>query len=36
LGNSGGVEARPVAAHGRDYSLSVTLPPLAMVVFRAP
>jgi 1,4-alpha-glucan branching enzyme len=36
LGNGGGVEARPVAAHGRDYSLSVTLPPLAMVVFRAP
>jgi len=35
-GNFGGVEAAPVAAHGRPWSLSLTLPPLAVVAFRAP
>lgn len=36
LGNLGGVEAAPVPAHGRDYSLALTLPPLATLYFRAP
>ncbi len=34
VGNAGGLEAEPVAAHGRDYSLSVTLPPLATVYLK--
>jgi 1,4-alpha-glucan branching enzyme len=33
-GNLGGVEARPVAWHGHRQSISVTLPPLAMVAFK--
>ena len=33
-GNLGGVEARPVAAHGRPWSIGLTLPPLAVVVLR--
>ncbi len=33
-GNFGGVEAVPVPAHGRKYSLTVDLPPLAAVYFR--
>ncbi|MDD2468400.1 MAG: 1,4-alpha-glucan branching protein GlgB, partial [Desulfobulbus sp.] len=33
-GNFGGVEADAVAACGQSFSLSVTLPPLAMVAFR--
>jgi 1,4-alpha-glucan branching enzyme len=32
-GNFGGVEAGPVAMHGRPYSLTVTLPPLGAVFF---
>ncbi|BAV33692.1 glycogen branching protein [Sulfuricaulis limicola] len=36
LGNLGGVEAAPVPAHGRDYSLALTLPPLATLYLRAP
>ena len=35
LGNGGGVEAQERPAHGRSHSLVVTLPPLAMLVFRA-
>ena len=36
-GNLGGVEAAPVSVHGRRYSLTLALPPLATVVFkRAP
>ncbi|MCO5101980.1 MAG: 1,4-alpha-glucan branching protein GlgB [Burkholderiaceae bacterium] len=35
-GNLGGADAAPVAAHGRSWSLTLTLPPLAMVVFREP
>jgi len=35
-GNLGGVEAQPVPAHGRDYSLALTLPPLAALYFKAP
>ena len=34
-GNLGGAEAAPVPQHGRDYSLNLTLPPLATVVFKA-
>jgi 1,4-alpha-glucan branching enzyme len=33
-GNFGGVDASPVPFHGRDNSLSLTLPPLGIVVFR--
>jgi 1,4-alpha-glucan branching enzyme len=34
-GNMGGVEASPASFYGKfDYSLSVTLPPLAVVVFK--
>jgi len=35
-GNLGGAEAAPVGAHGRYYSLTITLPPLAVVVFKQP
>ena len=34
LGNAGGVMAEPVPRHGHEYSLALTLPPLAAVVFR--
>jgi 1,4-alpha-glucan branching enzyme len=34
VGNLGGVAADPVEAHGRPYSLCITLPPLAVVFFR--
>ena len=33
-GNVGGAEAAPVAVHGRPYSLNLTLPPLATLVFQ--
>ena len=33
VGNMGRVEARTTPCHGRPYSLSVTLPPLAVVMF---
>ena len=33
-GNFGGVKAAPVPCHGRDYMLTVTVPPLGMVVFK--
>mgnify|MGYP006311798453 FL=1 len=33
-GNLGGVEAAPVSVHGRRYSLTMALPPLAAVVFK--
>jgi 1,4-alpha-glucan branching enzyme len=33
-GNLGGVEAVPTPLHGRPYSLTVTLPPLAAVFFK--
>jgi 1,4-alpha-glucan branching enzyme len=35
MGNSGAVWADDTASHGRPASLSVTLPPLAVVVFKA-
>ncbi len=34
-GNAGGVEALPFPAHGRDWSLAITLPPLAAVFFKS-
>ncbi len=33
-GNLGGVEAKLVKAHGRDYSLSLTLPPLGVLFLK--
>jgi 1,4-alpha-glucan branching enzyme len=33
-GNAGGVAATPLPIHGRPYSLSLTLPPLGIVVFQ--
>jgi 1,4-alpha-glucan branching enzyme len=36
VGNSGGVNADVVPFHGRPASIAVTLPPLAVVVFRRP
>ena len=33
-GNLGGVEAAPVSCHGRPYQLTITVPPLGMVVFK--
>jgi 1,4-alpha-glucan branching enzyme len=34
LGNSGGVQADPRPIHGRNYSLNLTLPPLAIEFFK--
>ena len=34
MGNMGGVEAAPVAAHGRYHALSLLLPPLSTVFFK--
>ncbi|MBI2312339.1 MAG: 1,4-alpha-glucan branching protein GlgB [Betaproteobacteria bacterium] len=34
LGNLGGVEAAPVAAHGRYHSLSLVLPPLSVLLLK--
>jgi 1,4-alpha-glucan branching enzyme len=34
LGNLGGVASEPIATHGRPDSITLTLPPLAVVVFR--
>jgi 1,4-alpha-glucan branching enzyme len=33
-GNFGGKEATPLSVHGENHSLNVTLPPLAILVFR--
>jgi 1,4-alpha-glucan branching enzyme len=33
-GNFGGKEATPQSVHGENHSLNVTLPPLAIIVFR--
>jgi 1,4-alpha-glucan branching enzyme len=35
LGNAGAVEAEPIPQHGRPFSLSITLPPLAALYFTA-
>jgi len=34
VGNAPGAMAEAVKSHGRDYSISVTLPPLAVVIFK--
>jgi len=34
VGNSGGVQAEKEQWHGRQYSINITLPPLAVVVFK--
>jgi len=34
-GNLGGVETVPISLHGRPYSLTITLPPLAAVFFKS-
>jgi len=34
VGNYGGVEAAPVASHGRPFSLTMTLPPLAVLLLK--
>jgi 1,4-alpha-glucan branching enzyme len=34
MGNLGGVEAAPVPAHGRFHSLTLTLPPLSVVLLK--
>ncbi|MBS3778895.1 MAG: 1,4-alpha-glucan branching protein GlgB [Desulfovermiculus sp.] len=34
VGNYGRVESEPVATHGHNYSVCLTLPPLGMVVFK--
>jgi 1,4-alpha-glucan branching enzyme len=33
IGNLGAVHAEPVAAHGRQQSLNLLLPPLATLIF---
>jgi 1,4-alpha-glucan branching enzyme len=35
-GNLGSVETRPVPFHGREHSISLTLPPLGIVVLKSP
>ncbi len=35
MGNFGGVEAAPVAVHGRFHSLALTLPPLSTLMFKS-
>jgi 1,4-alpha-glucan branching enzyme len=34
MGNLGGKQAEEIAAHGRPYSLSLTLPPLGILFFK--
>jgi 1,4-alpha-glucan branching enzyme len=34
LGNGGGVDSEPVPAQGRDHSVCLTLPPLAVLVLK--
>jgi 1,4-alpha-glucan branching enzyme len=36
MGNAGGVMATNVKSHGRPYTISITLPPLAVVAFKCP
>jgi 1,4-alpha-glucan branching enzyme len=36
MGNHGGRKTESVPSHGQPQSLRLTLPPLAMVAFRAP
>jgi 1,4-alpha-glucan branching enzyme len=34
MGNGGIVSSQPIPSHGRPHSISITLPPLAVVAFR--
>ncbi len=34
-GNGGGLHADPIAAHGRDHSLSLTVPPLGLLILKS-
>ncbi|HYB19590.1 MAG TPA: alpha amylase C-terminal domain-containing protein, partial [Thermodesulfobacteriota bacterium] len=34
-GNLGGLQAAPISAHGKSSSLSLTIPPLAIIIFEA-
>ncbi|MBZ0167634.1 MAG: alpha amylase C-terminal domain-containing protein, partial [Candidatus Omnitrophica bacterium] len=34
LGNLGGVEANPICTHGRYHSLTLTLPPLSVIILK--
>lgn len=34
IGNNGGVYSEPIASHGRENSIAMTVPPLSCVVFR--
>lgn len=34
MGNMGGVDAEKISAHGKDYSLNLTLPPLSVLYFK--
>jgi 1,4-alpha-glucan branching enzyme len=36
MGNLGAADALPLPSHGRDHSLSITLPPLSVLCFKAP
>jgi 1,4-alpha-glucan branching enzyme len=36
VGNAGGVMSSNIASHGRRQSISITLPPLAVVAFKCP
>jgi len=33
MGNEGGVTAQPVPSHGRPHNISITVPPLAVLIF---
>jgi len=33
-GNLGGVESDPIPRHGRDHSISITVPPLSVLIFK--
>ena len=34
VGNGGGVSSEPIAAHGFDHSISLTLPPLGCLMLK--
>ena len=36
MGNEGGVTASNAKSHGRPYTITITLPPLAVVAFQCP
>jgi 1,4-alpha-glucan branching enzyme len=36
LGNKGGIQTENIPCHGKPFSLNITLPPLAAVIFKSP